>query len=192
MLYKMNNDELLAEISKTLTKKQADELAKRALHSDASIGYLMELSLSGDKKTAFRAAWVLENVLEYNPEHFYPQLDKFIRIFPSQDNRSCQRHYTNILKHPSLQFTLQQFPDNIFEPLVEAVVEWLIDPRSPVAVKANCLDILFDFSRRFDWIKEELAEQIRFLQKDSSAALQVRGKKILRLLAAADSLSKRH
>lgn len=181
----MNPDELLVVISKTLTKQKAVKLARLACSSADAVSSLLDLSFHEDKQTAFRAAWILENVFEHCPDCFYPHLDKFISDFPRQENDSCKRHYTNILRHPLLQLQLHKYPDEAVETLVETVFEWLIDADTPAAVKANCLDILFDLSKRYDWIAAELEEQIHFLLKDGGPAIQARGKRVLKKLAGA-------
>jgi hypothetical protein len=68
------------------------------------------------------------------------------------------------------------------EQLVEITFDWLIDPETPVAVKVNCMDILFPFAKEQSWIKDELRSQVQFLLNDGSAALQSRGKRILKKL----------
>lgn len=181
----MDQDEFLAVISKTLTKQKAVKLARLACSSADAVFSLLDLSFHEDKQTVFRAAWILENVFEHCPDCFYPHLDKFITNFPRQENDSCKRHYTNILRHPLLQLQLQKYPDEAVETLVETVFEWLIDAGTPAAVKANCLDILFDLSKRSDWIAAELREQIHFLLKDGGPAIQARGKRVLKKLAGA-------
>ncbi|HZG70744.1 MAG TPA: hypothetical protein VEY51_04330 [Chondromyces sp.] len=69
-----------------------------------------------------------------------------------------------------------------FEAVGEITFEWLINPETPVAVQANCLDILYNLSSHYDWIRDELVLQTEFLLKKASAAMQSRGKKVLRKL----------
>lgn len=68
------------------------------------------------------------------------------------------------------------------EPVVEKTFEWLICPRTPVAVRVNCMDILFNLKQEFPWIEEELKAQVTFFLHDGSAAMQSRGKAVLRKL----------
>ncbi len=55
----------------------------------------------------------------------------------------------------------------------------MIDPKVLVAVKVFSSEALFNLRHQYTWINEELADQIRFLMKDGSAAIQTRGKKLL-------------
>ncbi len=136
---------------------------------------------------AFRAAWLLEYIAAHHPDRFMPVCYLFLDRLASQRNRSCQRHFTNILRrltHPKANHEYRhalQSADR--EQLVETVFSWFIDTQTPVAVQANCMDVLFHMSSEFGWIKDELMQQIEFLLRDGSPAIQSRGKKILEKLA---------
>jgi hypothetical protein len=62
---------------------------------------------------------------------------------------------------------------------VEQLFDWMIDPKVRIAVKVFAGSALFNLRARYPWLKEELAEQIRFLMRDGTAAIQSRGKKLL-------------
>jgi hypothetical protein len=65
------------------------------------------------------------------------------------------------------------------EPVVEKLFDWLIDPKVLIAVKVFASDALFNMRSRYPWISEELKEQLKFLMRDGSAAIQTRGRKLL-------------
>ncbi|MCO5934764.1 hypothetical protein NAF17_04365 [Mucilaginibacter sp. RB4R14] len=65
------------------------------------------------------------------------------------------------------------------ENVVEKYFDWLIDPKVKVAVKVFAADTLFNLHRRYDWIKEELANQMQFIMRTGGPAIQSRGKKLL-------------
>lgn len=132
---------------------------------------------------AFYAAYVLEHIATNHHERFMPVFDTFISRLPEQHNFSCQRHFTKILMLITHPKTSEHYRDAYAhidrEQLVETVFGWLIDPRTPVAVQVNCMDILLNMSREFHWVRDELKHQVEFLLRDGSAALQSRGKKVL-------------
>jgi len=157
-----------------------------AFAADAAIPATSWHALSYDQQDdsiAFRAAWVLEYIAVHYPERFMPVFADFLSMLPNQRNRSCQRHFTKIL----MLITDPRAPENYRdaylgadrECLAETVFGWLIDPHTPVAVQVNCLDILYNLTGEFEWIKDELKQQTEFLLRDGSAAMQSRGKKIL-------------
>lgn len=139
------------------------------------------------RRLAFRAAWLLEHIAVRHPDQFSTVAGKFLARLPTQRNPSCQRHFTNILRRLTHPRAPRIYQDVLLstnrEQLVETVFNWFIDPRTPVAVQANCMDVLFQLNYEFTWIREELKLQIEFLLRDGSPAIQSRGKKVLEKLA---------
>jgi hypothetical protein len=175
----MTKEELLKSISQPLYKTNADKLAN-ILSKPESIDQLLELTFYPKKEIAFRSAWILETVYFKNPVGFVHYLNAFNDAYCLQTNLSCQRHFTKIMMDiTSFKNEAYRLFNLNFEPVTDTTFEWLIDPKTPVAVQANCLDILYNLSRHYDWIKEELISQTEFLLRDGSAALQSRGKRVL-------------
>jgi hypothetical protein len=126
---------------------------------------------------AFHAAWVLEHVFlaGTSPEQDWQY---FFEHYGEQKNRSCQRHFTKIAIYFFNRVPTVAGVD--LEGVIERTIEWLADPSTPVAVKANCIDILFALRGKEVWLTEELTFQLEFiLQYGTSAALQSRTKKFL-------------
>lgn len=73
----------------------------------------------------------------------------------------------------------QWLAETDLEPVVEQLFDWLIDPKVLIAVKVFAAEALFNLRERYPWISEELANQIRFLMRDGTAAIQSRGRKLL-------------
>ncbi len=179
---------LFEHLATVVTKIKVPELI--ALGANPAVSSESLLDICYDEKNdavAFRAAWVLEYIATHYPDRFIPVFDAFLLRLPSQRNLSCQRHFTKILmivthpKAPLLYRKAYEAVDRLS--LVETVFGWLIDPRTPVAVQVNCLDILYNMNDEFEWIKEELKQQTEFLLRDGSAAMQSRGKNVLKKLS---------
>jgi hypothetical protein len=182
----MTKNELLKELSATLFKAKVQKLADLAQSDDLSVAHLVELSFYPQKEIAFRASWVLEH-LELNAvDKFLPHLENFIQRYLEQENKSCQRHFTKIMmritdkKAPDL-YKLK-LKDYDFEAAVNTTFEWLIHPKTPIAVRVNCMEILFNLHLKFDWIRDELEQQIVFSLRGGGPAVQSRGKKLLALM----------
>ncbi|MGV3762161.1 hypothetical protein [Parapedobacter sp.] len=139
------------------------------------------------RRLAFRAAWLLEYIAFNRSTLFATVAEAFLIRLPRQKNPSCQRHFTNILRrltHPRAPKPYRDVMQKTSrEQLVETVFHWFIDPCTPVAVQANCMDVLLHLSGEYEWIRDELKQQIEFLLRDGSAAIQSRGKKTLEKLA---------
>lgn len=182
----MDQKQLLAEISKTLSKVKAVKLAELAITTDFIMADLLALCYHSEKSVAFRAAWILEFIEHRYPERFMPVLEDFLTMLPQQKNASCQRHFSKILmaitnsnaKNPYKE-AFHQLPLHARDELVERMFEWLIERTTPVAVRVNCMDVLFNMISFYPWIGEELTAQIELFMKEGSAAMQSRGKKLL-------------
>lgn len=183
----MPKDELVNAFASPLTKKDILTLSQK-VGKQKAVPELIELCFLQQKPAiAFRAAWVLENVSLSYPEAFIPYFHTFIKRLPTQKNQSCQRHFTNILLQfckpkatPLHKCALAAVPDQSL--LIETIFEWLIFPKTPVAVRVNCLELLLFFSDTFSWVKEELQAQTEYYLREGSPAMQSRGRKILKQL----------
>ena len=144
---------------------------------------LIDITFHPDKNIAFRAAWILENLFLQNPVSYLEDMDYLISHIKDVGNPSCKRHYAKIVMHitsPKAPLAIQQKLHDIdLEPVAEQFFDWIIDPKVLIAVKVFAAEALFNTRQRYPWIKEELAEQIRFLMRDGTAAMQSRGKKLL-------------
>ncbi|WP_374163652.1 hypothetical protein [Arcticibacter sp. MXS-1] len=178
----MTQQQLIEALKQTLTKTKVNKLTALSLTDAYSIEDLLATCFHEETEIAFRAAWILEQVQQVSPERFLPILLHFTDAYPRQQNHSCQRHFTKILMD---LLKKRAFPPGFdYTPLIEATFEWLAHPEVPVAVKANCMSVLFSLRRQDDWIEEELRAQIEFLMRDGLPSIQSRGKKILSMLAS--------
>lgn len=157
-----------------------------ALGEDVSVPIGVLHGLCYDERNpalAFRAAWLLEYIASHHPDRFLAVAGTFLGRLSDQKNLSCQRHFTNILRVLTYPKAPKPYQEVLLssnrEQLVETVFNWFIDPQTPVAVQANCMDVLLNMSGEFGWIRDELKLQIEFLLRDGSAAIQSRGKRVL-------------
>jgi hypothetical protein len=181
------HDKLLKQISGTIGKTKVLELTAILKKQNFALRDLIELTFHHDKDIAFRAAWILENLFLENLESYVQDLPYLISRVPDVKHFSCQRHYTKILMHitakKSPKNILKQLEDIDMEPIIEKCFDWMIEPKIKIAVKLFSADVLFNLKDRYPWIKEELANQIKFLMRDGSPGIQSRGKKLLGLLS---------
>jgi len=179
----LTSDELINEISTTLTKTKVVKLSAIIKNQQFALKDLIDITFHPDKNVAFRAAWILENLFLQKPESYIENLEYLISRVKDVDNPSCKRHYAKILMHitsPKAPSIIKQKLAVIdLEPVVEKLFDWLIDPKVLIAVKVFAAEALFNFRDRYPWISEELANQVRFLMRDGTAAIQSRGRKLL-------------
>jgi hypothetical protein len=178
--------ELIKQISATIGKTKVESLSQILASKNTDLNELIDLTFYPDKGIAFRAAWLLENIFLDNPDSFIPYLTNFIGRIKAVTNPSCKRHYAKILMHitsPSAPITLREKVKEInLEPAIEQCFDWIIDPNVLVAVKSFASEALFNMRHRYPWIAEELPNQLEYLMRDGTAAIQSKGRRLLSYL----------
>ena len=176
-------DELIKELSVTMVKSRVVKLSTMLQKQHFSLRDLTDITFNQDKNIAFRAAWILENLFLEKPDSYLHDLNYLVSRVKDVTNPSCKRHYAKIVMHitsPKAPVSIQQkLAGTDLEPVVEQLFDWMIDPKVLIAVKVFAAEALFNMRNRFSWISDELANQIRFLMRDGTAAIQSRGRKLL-------------
>ena len=179
----MTKDELIIQLAATFGKTKVDKLAKIVREQTFALHDLIDLTFHQDKTIAFRAAWLLENVFLVNPVFYLPEMDYLLKRFQQVIYPSNQRHYAKIVMHitsPKVHPLIKQkIAETDMEPVVEKCFDWVIDPEVLIAVKRFSAEALFNLHHRYGWIADELAQQVQYLMKDGTAAIQTYGKKLL-------------
>jgi hypothetical protein len=182
----MTRDELIEQLKTTFLKTKIDKLSKIVKEQNFDLHDLIDLTFHEDKMMAFRAAWLLENMLLVNPVSYLPVLDHLLEKFQQVQYPSCQRHYAKIIMHltsaKAHPLIRQKIAETDMEPVVEKCFDWMIDPLVLIAVKRFSAEALFNMRHRYDWIADELAQQVQYLMQDGTAAIQTYGKKLLTIL----------
>jgi hypothetical protein len=180
----MDQAELVKQITTNIGKVKVLHLTKILNEQKFDLRDLIAITFHPDKDVAFRATWLLENVFLQKPEAYLPQLDYLLSGINKVKHPGPQRHYAKIVMHITDVDAPQIIKDQVatidFEPVVEKLFDWMIDPKVKIAVKAFAADALFNLRHRHDWIAEELANQLQFLMRNGSPAIQVRGRKLLK------------
>lgn len=187
-----SEEALIAELSQPTNKQAINRLAKLCVYDVSFLNRLFALSFHSNASISFRATWVLETTALSKLISLEPILNKFLERFPEYKGTSCQRHVSriiillnkekveSILKDTYLKADLQVIVDTLFS--------WLLEPKGPVAVKANCMEALAGMVPIFPWIKEELLDTIDYLRDRESVAFFGRAKRVLPKLKKLGSL----
>jgi len=179
----LTSEELIKEISTTLEKKKVIRLTAILKRQEFALHDLIDITFYPDRDVAFRAAWILENLFLEKPELYLNDIDCLFSRIKDVKNESCKRHYAKMVMHITGRKTplsIQQKLKGIeLEPTVEQLFDWMIDPKVRIAVKVFASEALFNLRGRYPWIAEELKEQVQFLMRDGTAAIQSRGRKLL-------------
>lgn len=179
----MTQAELIQQLSATFGKTKVNKLAVILKERKFALRDLIDTTFNTNKTIAFRAAWLLENVFLDDPGFYLTDLDYLLTRFKDVIYPSCQRHYAKIMMHLTSPKAPVQIKEQIqlsgMEAVIEQCFDWMINPKVLIAVKVHTAETLFNLRDRYPWIAEELANQLQFLMKNGSAAIQVRGRKLL-------------
>jgi hypothetical protein len=184
----MGNAQLIKRLSAALTLVDVadfvNDLSKGILHPT---DFFTLLQTCKDPVVGFRASWILDHYSYHHPvtfQSFLPQVLGAIEIATLGGTQRCLTKILLLYTSPKDPHKMQEqlWSTVASEKLVDKLFEWLISPHTPVAVQVNCLDILFYFRHQYPWVLEELTPQIEFLLENGSAAMQSRGKRILKRL----------
>ena len=178
--------ELIKQISVTIGKSKVVSLSQILANKHTDITELIDLTFHADKGVAFRAAWLLENILLKQPDNFLSYIAPIISRFKEVSNPSCKRHYAKILMHLTApgasQAVRQKLTDVDLQPAIEQCFDWMIDPNVMVAVKSFASEGLFNMRHRYPWIADELPDQLTYLMRDGTAAIRSKGRRLLSYL----------
>jgi hypothetical protein len=180
----LSQQQLTEQLSNTIGKPGILKLSRLLKEQKFPLHDIIEITFHPDKAVGFRAVWLLENIFLTDSEAYLDDLKYLISRFKENKNQSCNRHYAKIIMHvtdagnsTSLKLKLK---DIDFEPVVEQLFDWMINPKVKVAVKMFAGYALFNLKDAFPWVQEELAGQLEFLMRDGSAGIQAGSKKILK------------
>jgi hypothetical protein len=181
-----NKEELLWHISETIGKSKVLKLTDILHNRQFNIHDLIEITFFKEREIAFRAAWILENLILTYPLRFVNDIEYILSLFPKVKNKSCQRHYTKIIMYltgPRIDKQIKQKIDSVdMEAIIECCFDLLIEPKTPVAVKAFASEILFNLRCRYIWISEVLAEQLKIMIPGAKPGIQAKGRRLLSYL----------
>uniref|UniRef100_UPI0025ED5B61 hypothetical protein n=1 Tax=uncultured Mucilaginibacter sp. TaxID=797541 RepID=UPI0025ED5B61 len=183
--------QFIHQISGTIGKTKVLTLSRILKEQQFALRDLVDITFHPGKNIAFRAAWILENLFLEDPARYEPDLEYLLSRIKEVKHQSCKRHYAKIIVHitnpKALPFIKNKIQQTDLEPTVEQCFDWMIDPKVKIAVKVFAGEALFNLRFRYPWIKEELAEQIQFLMRNGTPAIQSRGRKLLAALERSNS-----
>lgn len=167
----MNFSNLLENThSKATTTLIVDEIEANPSRLDE----LMQLLLGNDSLLAQRAAWPFSFVAEKNPELVKKYIPKLIEKLEIKDDHPAIKR--NILR----AFQYFNFSSEHEGKLLNISFNLLNDFEQPVAIKVFAMTVVYNLSKKYPEIKNELKISIENLLPNGSAGIKSRGNKILK------------
>jgi hypothetical protein len=132
-----------------LSRRNTDLITQWVLDESGGIGALVELVLSHEEKVAPRATWVLEKISEKLNEPLADYIDNVINELAKINSSSTRRTLAKVLM-------LHTIPERHEGRMLDFCISMIESPKEPVAVKANCMTIVFNLLPKYPELKNEI------------------------------------
>ena len=166
------DDLLLLEMS----RRNTDLLADLVFQKPALFEELFLVYLRNEEPVSRRAVWVIDTVAEKYPELLTPHLSEIFEMLPKFSHDGLKRHSLRMLARSPLP-TGDQLGQ-----LMTICFDWLLSPKEAVAVKVQCMELLYRISGIEPDLKKELADSIEWRLNEETAGFRNRGEKKLKKL----------
>ena len=164
-------EELLKEHSKANTQKIVRSIGTDQVAFDE----LMELFFDDDYRVAQRAAWVVSHAVDGHPWLIKNHMHAMIQNLKLKVHDAVKRNTLRVL----------QFVDISEEDMGECAdlcFGFLRSGSEPIAVRAHAMTVLFNITKVYPELGDELRLAIEDLLPFGSAGIKSRGKRIIREL----------
>jgi hypothetical protein len=159
--------------AKTQSRTVADQVADFACFSDENFQELLDCFISDDYRLAQRAAWSVSLAGKTRPDLILENLSVLINQLQRKNvHDAVIRNTVRILEDVPL-------PETFHGEVMDACFRFVQERPTPVAIKAFSLTILFNLSKIYPEIKNELRVIIEENIDLETPAVRSRGKKIL-------------
>jgi hypothetical protein len=156
--------------SQAITQIIVDEICEAPNKMDE----LMTIFIEGPVQITQRASWPISVVAERHPE----LLNNYYNLFIELLNKSGKHDAINRNIVRALQFT--EIPEEFQGELLDACFKLLKSSKEPIAVRAFCMTVIYNLSKKYPDIIPELRASIEAIIPNASTGLKNRGNKILK------------
>jgi hypothetical protein len=163
------------ELEEIRSGRQSISLAKRLECNPEDIPVVIHAMQNTKATIAWRAGWVLDHFERQNKIALLPYLNQLLEILLQTPHHGVQRHIARILGNA---------PTSEIEDgrLVDACFNWMLNPKTPIAVKVNAMEIIGNLCSTYPELGQELKAIISDGYATGTAAYKSRGRKILEKL----------
>lgn len=138
-------NQLLAELS----RRNTDLITQWVIDQPEGVDFLVDLVLQHSEKVSPRATWVLEKVSEKLHKPAQHQMVRILKELTNITSSSTRRTLAKVLM-------LHDIPEAFEGEMLDYCISMIEDPKEPVAVKANCMTIVFNLLPKYPDLKNEI------------------------------------
>ncbi len=163
--------ELTAPRSMIQTKAIVDWIGQNPRHIDI----LLDAYLGNDARVTQNAAFFMMHVGDTHPSLVKPHIGRLIEQLGNNPPVAIKRNTIRFLQsHP--------IPEEYQGDLAEHCFHYLTDPKEAIAIKAFSMTVLYNLTRIYPDLKNELTLGIKDAMENGTAGIISRGRKILKQL----------
>lgn len=156
------------------SKEQALRIANYAIQNKKQFKELMNCYTDQDYRISQRAAWSVSWAAKHKPSMIIPYIGVLVkRLQEPGVHDAVIRNAVRVLEEIAI-------PEEFHGELMNCCFAFIENPTTAAAIKAFSLTILFNLSKQYPEIKQELKLIIEDRWDTETAAFRSRGKKILR------------
>lgn len=175
----MTREELTVLLTGPFFEHFADVVAAQVL-AGGNFSTLYELAVDASEslpaavrhRMAFRGAYVVERIYFTAPQVFAPCVSRFCQQdFPACTDAGARRSFAKIMAH-LLREVVPEAED--LDWIAETAAQWAVDPKTKIAVRIWCVEILRLCRERCPWVGEMWDDLLATLEHDASPAIVTR------------------
>ncbi|MDD4969283.1 MAG: hypothetical protein PHT07_07605 [Paludibacter sp.] len=160
-----------------LTLHFVDALVQEVFQNPSDKELVFQLIFDPEIKVAWRAAWACQKISEKYPEWFTDsQFKELAALAISTTHGGLQRGCLSILNNLPI-------PEDISVEFINACFDWMVSPKSPIAVQALSMKMLYRICLMIPDFKPELIAYLENIAPgDYSAGFNSTRRNVLNLL----------
>lgn len=170
-----------AAIEEILLTEMSRFTIERAVHYVGSnnelFGNLVSIMLSGKSPLPQRAAWAISIITDQQPWLLKPYIEQLT-------GQICNFEHPALTRCILRYLCVNEIPDNQMGSLLNLCYKYLLDLRTPIAVRVYSMQIIFNISEYEPGLKEELKLTLESLYDTGSSGFQNRAGRLLKQLNA--------
>ena len=173
----MNNPLSIPLNCSNASRQSRETLRNEVINQQTLFPFLMQFVLDPSSKLNIKACWVLELVLESNPQLIVPFLDSFCDLLPKPLDQSALRGISKCCYFTVKFLSLAPHQE---QKIMESCLDWLISENTKVAAKAHTIRTLFELGKKNHSIYPDLKQILTDDYSKHSVAYQAVAREILK------------
>lgn len=157
------------------SKNIADQIVNAILKDPKRIEELMYCFFHKEKRINQRASWPVGKLAEKNQDILIPYLSEMI------SNLDRPLHDA-VVRNTLRTFQFMKIPEEYQSEIFERCLEYLSDPKYPIAFTAFAMTVCTDIAVCYPELKDEVISAIEYRMPEGSAGIRARGRKDLKRL----------